>query len=42
MCYKVNGKYTQNDSGITLDYSFPLDNGNWYDPNAVHNFIKSL
>ena len=42
MCYKVNGKYTQNDSGIALDHSFPFDNGNWYDPNAVDNFIKSL
>lgn len=42
MCYKVNGKYVQNDAGITLDHSFPLENGNWYDPNAVHTFIKSL
>ena len=42
MCYKVDGKYTQNDSGIALDHSFPFENGNWYDPNAVDNFIKSL
>jgi hypothetical protein len=43
MLYKdSNGKYIQNDSGITLDHAFPFDNGNWYDPNAVNTFVKSL
>ena len=42
MLYKVNGKYVQNDSGITLDYAYPYADGNWYDPNAVDTFIKSL
>ena len=42
MCYKVNGEYTQNDAGIVVDYSFPFDNGNWYDPNAINTFINGL
>ena len=43
MCYKVNDKFVQNDSGIALDHPFPLsEDGNWYDPNAVHAFINSL
>ena len=43
MAYKdSNGKYMQNDAGIPLDYEFPLQNGNWYDANAVHTFIKSI
>lgn len=43
MSYKdTNGKYIQNDAGIPLDYEFPLENGNWYDPNAVQTFINSI
>lgn len=43
MMYKdANGKWTQNDSGIPVDYSFPLQNGNWYDPNAINTFINSI
>lgn len=43
MAYKdANGKYVQNDDGIPLDYEFPLQNGNWYDPNAIQTFIKSI
>ena len=43
MTYKdANGKYVQNDSGIPLDYEFPLENGNWYNPDAVQTFIKSI
>lgn len=43
MSYKdANGKYVQNDAGIPLDYEFPLQNGNWYDPNAIQTFIKSV
>ena len=42
MAYKdANGKYVQNDAGIPLDYEFPLQNGNWYDPDAVQTFVKS-
>ena len=43
MLYKdADGKYIQNDSGIPVDYEFPLENGNWYDPNAINSFINSL
>lgn len=42
MCYKVDGKYTQNDAGIALDHAFPFSEGNWYDPNAVNTFLKTL
>lgn len=43
MSYKgSDGKYMQNDSGIPLDYEFPLQNGNWYDPNAINTFIHSI
>lgn len=43
MSYKgTDGKYTQNDAGIPLDHAFPLENGNWYDPNAIQTFINSL
>ena len=42
MSYKVDGKYVQNDGGIDLDHAFPFDNGNWYDPNAVNTFLKTL
>ena len=37
-----DGKYAQNDAGIPLDYEFPLQNGNWYDPDAISTFIKTL
>lgn len=43
MLYKdANGKYIHNDGGIPVDYEFKLDKGNWYDPNAVDAFIKTL
>ena len=42
MCYKIDGKYTQNDAGITLDHAFPYNEGNWYDPNAINTFLKTL
>lgn len=42
MCYKSGDKYVQNDAGIPLDAAFPFENGNWYDPNAVDSFIKTL
>lgn len=43
MMYKdASGKYIQNDAGIPADHAFPLSNGNWYDPNAIQTFIKSL
>ena len=42
MSYKVNNAYTQNDGGIELDYSYPYENGNWYDPNAIQTFINTL
>ena len=43
MSYKgADGKYVQNDAGIPLDYEFPLQNGNWYDPNAIQAFIKNI
>lgn len=43
MTYKdADGKYVQNDSGIPLDYEFPLQEGNWYDPNAVQTFINGI
>ena len=37
-----DGKYTHNDAGIPLDHEFPLQNGNWYDVEAVSNFVKTL
>lgn len=37
-----DGKYTHNDAGIPLDYEFPLQDGNWYDPDAISNFVKTL
>lgn len=42
MLYKENGKYVHNDQGIPLDHQFAFDKGNWYDPNAINTFIKSL
>ena len=43
MSYKgTDGKYMHNDAGIPLDYEFPLQNGNWYDPNAVSTFVNSI
>lgn len=43
MCYKnSDGKYVQNDAGIPVDHSFPLENGNWFDPNAIQTFIQSI
>ena len=36
-----DGKYGHNDAGIPLDYEFPLQNGSWYDPDAVSAFIKT-
>ena len=42
MCYKADGKYVQNDAGIPLDYAFPYEDGNWYDPNKVATFINGL
>lgn len=43
MCYKgSDGKYMQNDAGIPLDHEFPLQNGNWYDPEAINTFVSSL
>lgn len=43
MLYKDGeGKYINNDAGIPVDYSFPLENGNWYDPEAIHTFVKSI
>ena len=42
MCYKVDGKYVQNDAGIPLDHAFPYAEGNWYDPDAVHAFLKTI
>ena len=43
MSYKdASGKYVQNDAGIPLDYEFPLQNGNWYDPNAIQTFINTI
>ena len=43
MMYKgANGNYIQNDDGIALDYEFAFNNGNWYDPNAVQTFVKSI
>ncbi len=40
--YHRKGKYTHNDAGIPLDHEFPLQNGNWYDVEAVSNFVKTL
>ena len=42
MSYKVDGKYVQNDAGIALDHAFPFSEGNWYDPEAVSAFLKTL
>lgn len=42
MSYKVEGKYVQNDAGTPLDHEFPMKDGNWYDPNAVDAFLKTL
>ena len=43
MSYKgTDGKYMQNDAGIPLDHEFPLQNGNWYDADAINAFIKTL
>ena len=43
MSYKgADGKYVQNDAGIPLDYGFPLDKGNWYDPNQIDAFLKTI
>ena len=42
MSYKVNDKFEQNDAGIPLDHEFPLQDGNWYDPNAIDAFVKTL
>ena len=37
-----DGKYGHNDAGIPLDCEFPLQNGNWYDPDALSTFVKTL
>ena len=43
MAYKgADGKYIHNDAGIPVDFEFPLKDGNWYDPNEIQTFIKSL
>lgn len=43
MLYKdASGKYVHNDAGIPVDHEFPLSNGNWFDPNAIQTFVKSL
>ena len=42
MCYKADGQYVQNDAGIPLDHEFAYRDGNWYDPNAINTFLKTL
>lgn len=38
----AQGRYYQNDGGIELDHAFPLEDGSWYNPNTINNFLKTL
>ena len=40
--YPGGGFNVQNDAGIALDHAFPFSEGNWYDPEAVGAFLKTL